>query len=160
MFKMNGPGLPGGNGFLHHTPRLLVLFAHKQDPGIGIKVGRVCGMVLNQRSSHFFSLLRKENLEKAEKMAAALIKNHPTNSSYLDTYAWVLFMRVKYKEARRVMEKAIATGQAGAVHFEHYGDILFQLDNIDEAVKQWQKAKTLDNGNTLIDKKIANRKLY
>jgi len=25
--------------------------------------------------------------------------------------------------------------------FEHYGDILFQLDNIDEAVKQWQKPK-------------------
>ena len=58
------------------------------------------------------------------------------------------------------MEKAIATGEAGAVHYEHYGDILFQLDYIEEAVKQWQKAKTLDNGNTLIDKKIANRKLY
>jgi tetratricopeptide (TPR) repeat protein len=115
-------------------------------------------LVLNNYS--YYLALRKENLDKAEKMAAVLIKNHPTNASYLDTYAWVLFMREKYKEARRVMEKAIATGQAGAVHFEHYGDILFQLDNIDEAVKQWQKAKTLDNGNTLIDKKIANRKLY
>ncbi len=115
-------------------------------------------LVLNNYS--YYLALRKENLEKAEKMAAQLIKNHPDNASYLDTYAWVLFMREKYKDARKVMEKAIATGQAGAVHFEHYGDILFQLDDIDDAVRQWQKAKTLDNGNTLIDKKIANRKLY
>jgi tetratricopeptide (TPR) repeat protein len=115
-------------------------------------------LVLNNYS--YYLALRKENLEKAEKMSAQLIKSHPENAAYLDTHAWVLFMREKYREARRVMEKAIATGQAGATHFEHYGDILFQLGNIDEAVKQWQKAKTLDNGNALIDKKIANRKLY
>jgi tetratricopeptide (TPR) repeat protein len=115
-------------------------------------------LVLNNYS--YYLALRKENLEKAEKMAAQLTKSHPDNSSYLDTYAWVLYMREKYKEARKVMEKAIATGQAGAVHYEHYGDILFQLGNIDEAVKQWRTAKTLDTGNALIDKKIANRKLY
>lgn len=115
-------------------------------------------IVLNNYS--YFLALRKENLEKAEKMSSLLIKGHPDNASYLDTYAWVLFMREKYKDARKIMERAIATGNAGATHFEHYGDILFQLGNIDEAVKQWQKAKTLDNGNALIDKKIANRKLY
>lgn len=115
-------------------------------------------LVLNNYS--YYLALRKENLEKAEKMSAQLIKNNPGNSSYLDTYAWVLFMREKYKEAKKVMEKAIATGQAGAVHFEHYGDILFQLGEIDEAVKQWQKAKALDANNEQIDKKIANRRLY
>jgi tetratricopeptide (TPR) repeat protein len=108
----------------------------------------------------YFLALRKENLEKAEKMSARLIKNHPDNPSYLDTYGWVLFMREKYKEARKVMEKAIGSGNNNATFFEHYGDILYQLGNVDEAVTQWEKSKSLNNGNAIIDKKIANRKLY
>ena len=97
--------------------------------------------------------------EKAEKMSAQLVKNNPKNTAYLDTHAWVLFMREKYKEARKYMEKAIEFGDVSATHYEHYGDILFQLGNIDEAVKQWQKAKSMDQGNELIDKKIANKRL-
>jgi predicted negative regulator of RcsB-dependent stress response len=58
------------------------------------------------------------------------------------------------------METAIQTGDAGATHFEHYGDILFKLGETDDAVKQWQKAKSMDSNNEAIDKKIANRRLY
>jgi len=115
-------------------------------------------LVLNNYS--YYLALRKENLERAEKMSAQLIKEHPKNASYLDTYAWVLFMREKYKEARKVMEEAIDTGDAGATHFEHYGDILFKLGDTDAAVRQWQKAKSMDGDNQAIDKKIANRRLY
>ena len=115
-------------------------------------------LILNNYS--YYLALRKENLEKAEKMAAQIIKNNPDNPSYLDTYAWVLFMREKYKEAKKVMEKAINGGQVSATHFEHYGDILFQLGDIDGAVKQWQKAKGMSSDHELIDKKIANRRLY
>lgn len=115
-------------------------------------------LVLNNYS--YYLALRKENLERAEKMSAQLIKSHPKNASYLDTYAWVLFMREKYKEARKVMETAIETGEAGATHFEHYGDILFKLGDTDAAVKQWQKAKSVGGDNEAIDKKIANRRLY
>jgi tetratricopeptide (TPR) repeat protein len=115
-------------------------------------------LVLNNYS--YYLALRKENLERAEKLSAQLIKAHPKNASYLDTYAWVLFAREKYKEARKVMEQAIQTGDAGATHFEHYGDILFKLGETDDAVKQWQKAKSMDGDNEAIDKKIANRRLY
>jgi tetratricopeptide (TPR) repeat protein len=114
--------------------------------------------VLNNYS--YYLALRKENLEKAEKMSAQLIKSNPDNSSYLDTYSWVLYNREKYREARKVMERAISGGRGSATHFEHYGDILFKLGDIDGAVTQWQKAKSMDSGNALIDKKIANRKLY
>jgi tetratricopeptide (TPR) repeat protein len=115
-------------------------------------------LVMNNYS--YYLALRKENLERAEKLSSQLVKTHPDNSAYLDTHAWVLFMREKYKEARKVMERAIATGDAGAIHFEHYGDILFKLGETDEAVRQWQKAKSMDSDNELIDKKIANRRLY
>ncbi len=115
-------------------------------------------IVLNNYS--YYLALRKENLERAEKMSSQLIKNFPDNASYIDTHAWVLFARGKYKEARRVIEKVISGGNATATHLEHYGDILFQLGEIDLAVAQWQKAKQQNGGNAQLEKKITNRKLY
>ena len=115
-------------------------------------------LILNNYS--YYLALRNESLEKAEKMSALAVKRNPNNNSYLDTYAWVLFAREKYKEARKVMEKVIQSQVANPIFYEHYGDILFKLGNTDEAVKQWEKAKSLDTTNELIDKKIANRRLY
>lgn len=115
--------------------------------------------ILNNYS--YYLALRNVNLEKAEKMSAQLIKNNPDNATYLDTYAWVLFSREKYKDARKVIEKAISTGLASATHFEHYGDILFKLGDVENAVKQWEKAKNmLTTSSETLNKKIANRRIY
>lgn len=114
-------------------------------------------VVLNNYS--YYLALRKENLEKAEKMSSLLIKNFPDNASYIDTHAWVLYAREKYKEAKRTLEKVVTSGKATATHYEHYGDILFQLGEIDNAVSQWQKAKQQAGGNAQLDKKITNRRL-
>ena len=114
--------------------------------------------VLNNYS--YFLALRKVNLEKAEKMSSLLIKSHPDNAAYLDTYAWVLYQESKYKEAKKIMEKVFPLGKVNAVHYEHYGDILYQLGDIDEAVEQWQKAKSLKGNSEVLNKKITNRKIY
>lgn len=116
-------------------------------------------IVLNNYS--YYLALRKASLDKAEKMATLLIKNNPDNATFLDTYAWVLYTREKYREARKIMERAIATGNANATHIEHYGDILFKLNEVDLAVEQWEKAKGMLNAsNENLNKKIANRKIY
>lgn len=115
-------------------------------------------IVLNNYS--FFLSLRKENLDKAEKMSATLIKNNPDNPTFLDTHAWVLYLRQKYKDAKRIIERAISTGNANASHFEHYGDILYQLGEVDNAVKQWERARGLNAKSETLNKKIANRKIY
>lgn len=114
--------------------------------------------VLNNYS--YFLSLRKANLDKAEKMSALLVKNNPDNPAYLDTYAWVLYGLQKYKEARKVIERALVTGNANATHFEHYGDILFQLGDVTGAVQQWEKARGLNANSEILNKKIANRKIY
>jgi len=114
--------------------------------------------VLNNYS--YFLSLRKTNLDKAEKMASLLIKNSPDNAAYLDTYAWVLFQLAKYKEAKKVMEKVMTLGKLNEVHYEHYGDILYQLGDIDGAVVQWQKAKSMNGSNEVLNKKINSRKIY
>jgi tetratricopeptide (TPR) repeat protein len=108
----------------------------------------------------YYLALRKTNLEKAEKMSTLLAKNNPDNPTFLDTHAWVLYTRQKYKEARKVMERAISTGNANATHFEHYGDILFKLGDVNGAVQQWQKARGMDANSEILNKKIANRKIY
>jgi tetratricopeptide (TPR) repeat protein len=114
--------------------------------------------VLNNYS--YFLSLRKEKLDLAKKMSGKLVSISPDNSTYLDTYAWVLFMRGEYKEAKVYIEKALEGTDISGTIIEHYGDILFKLGDIDLAVKQWQKAKGMDESSELIDKKIANRKLY
>ena len=108
----------------------------------------------------YYLALRKTNLEKAEKMSALLTKNNPDNPTFLDTHAWVLYTREKYKDARRVIERAIGTGNANATHFEHYGDILFKLGDVNGAVQQWEKARGMNANSEILNKKIANRKIY
>ncbi|UYN86451.1 MAG: tetratricopeptide repeat protein [Cyclobacteriaceae bacterium] len=116
-------------------------------------------IVLNNYS--YYLALRKASLDKAEKMSTLLVKNNPDNAAFLDTHAWVLYTRQKFKEARKFIERAIATGQANATHFEHYGDILFQLGEVDQAVQQWEKAKGMLNASSeTLNRKIANRKIY
>ena len=108
----------------------------------------------------YYLAMRKVNLEKAEKMSSLLAKNNPDNPTFLDTHAWVLYTRQKYKEAKKVIERAISTGNANATHFEHYGDILYKLGDVNGAVQQWQKARGLNANSEMLNKKIANRKIY
>ena len=113
--------------------------------------------VLNNYS--YFLALRKEKLDVAEDMAGKLVKLHPENTTYLDTYGWVLYVKGKYKEAKKVFEKVISLNQPDATHLEHFGDVLYKLGDVDGAVKQWEKARTLTSNNETLNKKIANRKL-
>ena len=114
-------------------------------------------LALNNYS--YYLALRKEKLDRALELSQRLIKKFPDNKSYLDTYAWVLFAKGEYKEARRVMEGIIKSGGASATHLEHYGDILFKLGETEEAVKQWELALSMNSRNEALRKKILNRKL-
>jgi len=114
--------------------------------------------VLNNYS--YFLSLRQEKLELARKMSTKLVKRNPENPTFLDTHAWVLYQIGDYDESLKYMEKALDYGEAKGTLLEHYGDILFKLGKVDEAVTQWKKAKGMDDSSELIDKKIADRKLY
>ena len=93
-------------------------------------------------------------------MAEVLVQKYPDNSTYLDTYAWVLYVQKDYKKAKVFLEKAVAVNESkSGTIVEHYGDVLFQLGEKDKAVEQWKKAKIVGTTSTLIDKKIAEMKL-
>ncbi|OWP64975.1 hypothetical protein CDA63_01045 [Hymenobacter amundsenii] len=107
----------------------------------------------------YFLSLRGEKLDKAKEMAGKLVKAYPDNSTYLDTYGWVLYRLKDYAGARQALESALRhTSDATVV--EHYGDILFQLGEKDKAVAEWQRANKKGGASPLINRKIKDQKLY
>lgn len=116
-------------------------------------------IVLNNYS--YYLSLRKFNLEKAQKMSYKCNELEPNNGTYQDTYAWILYCLEDYDNARLWIEKALKNGgDKSAVIIEHYGDILFKLGEKKEAIDQWKKAKLIDSGSELLDKKIKNEDLF
>ncbi|MEQ8418339.1 MAG: tetratricopeptide repeat protein [Imperialibacter sp.] len=124
-----------------------------------LKINSDNDYVLNNYS--YYLSLRKEKLDRALELSKRLVEKNPDNGTYLDTHAWVLYVRGDYKESKFYLEKALADSEnvSGTI-VEHYGDVLFRLGKIDEAVEQWKKAKSMKDTTKLIDKKIADRKLY
>ncbi len=99
-------------------------------------------------------------LAEAEQMSYRTVKAEPSNSTYLDTYAWILFMQERYEEAKVYIEQAVRNNSGqDLVIVEHAGDIYAMCDDIDKAVEYWKEA--LQKGNeskTLLEKKIQSRK--
>ena len=78
-------------------------------------------------------------LKEAEEMAKKVITREKDNTTFLDTYAWVLYKRGKLKEAAKVMEKIIASGEKpDAEWYEHYGYILKKQKKCNEAIEKWK----------------------
>lgn len=113
--------------------------------------------VLNNYS--YFLCLRKKDLEKALKMSTKLVSQHPNNPTYLDTHGWVLYVSGQYKESRKFLEKAANLDDDGTI-VEHYGDVLYQLGDVEGAIVQWERARNSGEASENIDRKIADKKLY
>lgn len=115
--------------------------------------------VLNNFS--YYLSLRNTDLDKAEAMSKKSNELEPNNSSYQDTYGWILYQMKKYDDAKVWIGKALQTGgMSNGTLLEHYGDILFKLGETNEALKYWEYAKKAGGATTLIDKKIVDKKLY
>jgi tetratricopeptide (TPR) repeat protein len=102
----------------------------------------------------YYLSLREENLAKAEEMSLKTNRLEKDNASFQDTYAWILFKGKKYEEAKIWMQKAILSNENSAVQFEHFGDILFQLGETENALQNWKKALILEPENMELKKKI------
>ena len=107
----------------------------------------------------YYLSLRNENLEKAEQLSGRAVRANPDNPTYLDTYAWVLFMRKDYTLAKFYMETAIKNGgEKNGVIVEHYGDILFMLGEKELALEQWKKAEKIGDAGEFISEKIKQQR--
>lgn len=115
--------------------------------------------VLNNYS--YFLAVEGRDLDKAERMSAQTVKAEPDNATYLDTYAWIFFKKGDYSLARLYMKNAIdKSPEPSAELYEHYGDILAMLGELDEAVTYWQKALDLGSESADVLKEKIEQKKY
>jgi tetratricopeptide (TPR) repeat protein len=109
----------------------------------------------------YFLSMRGEKMDKAEIMSRESNLIEPDQSSYEDTYGWIMYKQGKYKEAKEWTEKSLSHGSdKSATVLEHYGDILYKLGDLDKAYEYWQKAKNAGEGaSEFLDKKLESKKL-
>ena len=107
----------------------------------------------------YYLSLEERDLSKAEQMSYRTVKAEPNNSTYLDTYAWILFIEERYEEAKIYIEQALNNLEGtGGVIYEHAGDIYALTGDMDKAMEYWRKAKDDNVESTTLDKKIKQRK--
>ena len=115
--------------------------------------------VLNNYS--YYLSLRETGLEKAINMSKKAIALDPENTSFQDTYGWILYKMGDFLEAEKWIKKALESGgDERSIILEHYGDILFKLGNKEDAIRYWKLAQSKGKGSDLLLKKIADLDLY
>ncbi len=98
-------------------------------------------------------------LDKAEEMSRKAITAEPRNATYLDTYAWILFMQKRYSEARIYIDQAVLNDSTrNNVIIEHAGDIYIMEGNEEKALEYWQEALQQDPKNRILKRKIKRKK--
>ena len=106
----------------------------------------------------------RRDLKKAEQMSAKTIKADPTNATYLDTYAWILFLQQRYDEAKAYIDRALdndtdSTQGPSAVVIEHAGDIYCMCGDKERAAQLWQKAIDAGGDKAVLGRKIKTKKI-
>ncbi len=107
----------------------------------------------------YYLALRKEQLEKAEKLSKRSIEIKPNEANYMDTYGWILFLQAKYTQAEEWLQKATVLNPGNPNILEHYADCLFKLNKIDMAIKYWNQAIQSGGNTDRITKKIREKNI-
>lgn len=100
------------------------------------------------------------DLDRALQLSSRSLEGENANNpTYLDTYAWILFLKGDYEKAREVQAKAVEImGDHGGDTevYEHYGDILDKTGDKAAAIEAWKKALDIDDSRNDIREKIKN----
>jgi len=107
----------------------------------------------------YYLSLEHRDLDKAEEMSYKTVKAEPNNPTYLDTYAWILFVKGNYAEARLYIDEAVKndTGKSNVV-VEHCGDIYYMTGDVEGALKFWKQAWDGGNRSDTLKQKIQKKK--
>lgn len=107
----------------------------------------------------YYLSLERNDLDRAEEMSYKTVKAEPNNSTYLDTYAWILFEKGDYVQARLFIDDALKSGgDESDVIVEHAGDIYYMNGDADGALKLWLKAREMGSESKSLDQKIKKKK--
>ncbi len=108
----------------------------------------------------YYLSVERRDLDKAEEMSYKTVKAEPNNATYLDTYAWILFEKGNYAEARIYIDNAMKSegGDKSDVIVEHCGDIYYMTGDVDGALTYWKKALEMGSESKTLKQKIEKKK--
>ena len=107
----------------------------------------------------YYLALQKVNLERAKELILKVLEKFPDNSTYIDTYGWVMFQREEYEKAEQILFDAVINdGEKSGEILEHYGDVLFKLDKKKKAITFWKKAEETGEYSKELIQKINENK--
>jgi len=104
----------------------------------------------------YYLSVEQKDLDKAEEMSYKTIKAEPSNGTFLDTYAWILYQKGNYEQAKIYIDMALKDQkeEVSAEVWEHAGDIYLKTGNAKEAVEYWQKAQKAGSTSKTLKEKI------
>jgi len=110
---------------------------------------------LTKNNYSYYLALDSINLLKAKQLSFSTIVNSPDNSTFIDTYAWILFQMKDFESAKQYSEKAlILNGESDPDIIFHYAEILFALNEFELSLKYYKLAKEKGFNNDIIEEKL------
>lgn len=101
---------------------------------------------------------RGERLDEAIELVQRALESDPYNGSYLDSLGWAYFKRGDLPRARPYLERAAEQLPRNSVVQDHWGDLLWALDDRAGAMAAWERALAGDReaiDPAAIEKKLA-----
>ena len=116
----------------------------------------------------YFMALDSVDINRAELYASMATSSNPGNPTFLDTYAWVEYVKGDYPKAKELIDKTLALFDAPEAEageempletpseeiYDHAGDIYFKNGDLDGALAFWQKALDINPDNEQIKTKL------
>lgn len=100
----------------------------------------------------YYLSCEKKNLKKAYAMSKITVEQEPDNSTYLDTFGWILYLQGKAIEAKPFFKHAMLYGgKESATVLDHYAEVLYALKEYDLAKVYWNMAVKKDTGHEIPD---------
>jgi tetratricopeptide (TPR) repeat protein len=103
----------------------------------------------------YYLALDSVNLQKAKELSYSTIQNSPESSTFLDTYAWILFKIGDYENAKYYAEKAmIINAESDPDIIFHYAEILVAYNQEELAERYYKLARDRGYNNEIIQEKL------
>lgn len=100
----------------------------------------------------YYLSCEKKNLKKAYAMSKITVEQEPDNSTYLDTFGWILYLQGKAIEAKPFFKHAMLYGgKESATVLDHYAEVLYALGEYDLAKVYWNMAIKKDTEHEITD---------
>ncbi|MBO7418901.1 MAG: tetratricopeptide repeat protein [Bacteroidaceae bacterium] len=142
-------------GDAYHTKNMMAETFKAYESALEYNANNI--MALNNYA--YYLSLERRDLDKAEEMSYKTVKAEPNNATYLDTYAWILFEKANYEQAKIYIDLALKNDDnLSAEVLEHCGDIYFHTGDTAKALEFWEQAKEKGSQSSTIEQKIKLKK--